>query len=234
MNKIARSAGLLSSAICTLSFIVWIVSFIGIAVSSALFRWTNINDYINFVNTNSQFFQYLAKPFMIVFSLSFLVLILVFTEFVDNERKLLAKISVTFSVMFALLSSMHYFVQVSAVRFSVISGQLDGIEHFLQANPTSFLSAANMLAWTFFLGFSSLFMHSALKTGRLSKTVRIGLLLNGISCLMAGFGYLIQNDVITFLFINIGLGGALITVVIGALIFFIREKVKNYFLIKNN
>jgi hypothetical protein len=42
---------------------------------------------------------------------------------------------------------------------------------------------------------------------------------------MAGFGYLIQNDVITFLFINIGLGGALITVFIGALIFFIREKV---------
>ena len=101
MNKTILNLGLWSAIICLASFVVWIISFTGIALSSPLFYWTNLEDYINYVNTNNQFFQYLAKSFMIVFSLSYMLLTFVFHEFTVAQRQILSKIAIAFSIMFA-------------------------------------------------------------------------------------------------------------------------------------
>ena len=224
MNKTILNTGIWSATICLTSFIIWIISFTGIAIHSPLFYWTTIEDYVQYVNNNSQFFQHLAKTFMIIFSLAYMILSVVFYEFVLVERKILAKIALVFSIMFALLSSLHYFVQISAVRFAIAENEYSGLEHFIQAKPTSVLSSVNMLGWTFFLGLSSLFFYLSLVPGPMTKGVKLGLLLNAISCIVAGFGYLFQIDLITFVFINLGVGAAVILLTISASKYFIKQK----------
>lgn len=206
MNKITLNTGLWSAVICLTAFIIWIVSFTGIAIQSPLFYWTNIKDYIVYINNNSQSFQYLAKSFMIIFSLAYMILTIVFYEFTTVERKILSKIAIVFSIMFALVSSIHYFVQISSVRFAIAVNEYSGLEHFLQSNPTSFLSSVNMLGWTLFLGLSTLFTYLALIPKSETKGLRIGLLINVISCLFGGIGYLFQIDLLTFAFMNLGIG----------------------------
>ncbi|NLF41904.1 MAG: hypothetical protein GX587_04350, partial [Bacteroidales bacterium] len=159
MNKIVLNTGLWSAIICLSAFVVWIVSFVGIAIQSPLFAWTNIEAYIDYINNNDQFFQYLAKSFMIVFSLAYMTLSMVLYEFTSTERKILAKIANAFSIMFVILSSAHYFVQISSVRFAVNAKNFSGLGHFIQSNPTSFISSVNMLGWTLFLGLSTSFLY---------------------------------------------------------------------------
>jgi hypothetical protein len=214
MNKISLKLGYWSALISAATFIIWIISFAGIAVTSPLFTWTNLPDYLDYINSNGQFFQYLAKSFMIVFSISFLLVMISLGELVSKERKVLAKAGIVFTILFSLLSGLHYFIQVSSVRWAIVNGNLEGIQHFLQADPQSFMVAANMLGWTLFLGLGSLFMSAALKGEVRLRLVRIVLLINGISCLAAGFGYLAQIDIITFFFINLGVGAALLVLTV--------------------
>ena len=86
----------------------------------------------------------------------------------------------------------------------------------MQANPNSILTSIAMLGWTLFLGLSSLFIYSIFNGNKLKKVLRIGFLLNGISCLLAGVGYVFQIDIMIFIFINIGSGGALILISISS------------------
>jgi len=199
------------------TFIIWIISFVGIALTSPLFQWTNLTEYLDFLNSNNQFFQYLAKSFMILFSISFIVLMISLGEMVSDERKVISKIGIVFGICFTLLSSIHYFAEISSVRWAISGNQLEGIEHFIQANPRSFSSALNMLGWTLFLGLSTLFMAFALEKTRKFRVIKIALLINGISCLLAGIGYITQTDIITFVFINLFVGGALLVFTITAI-----------------
>ncbi|MBP7103075.1 MAG: hypothetical protein KBA86_07485 [Bacteroidales bacterium] len=206
MDKINLNIGLWSAIICLASFIVWIISFTGIAIQSPLFFWTTIEEYIHYVNDYSQFFQYLAKSFMIIFSLAYMILAVFFYEFTIAERKIFAKIGLIFSIMFALVSSVHYYVQISSVRFAIAEGEYSGLEHLIQSNPASALSSVNMLGWTLFLGLSCLFIYIGLFHKSGTKGIRLGLLINAFSCIFGGIGYLFQIDLLTFVFMNLGIG----------------------------
>lgn len=60
-------------------------------------------------------------------------------------KKLLARIGIDFGLAFAVLTGINYFVQLSAVRLSLLKGELQGLEQIVQANPISGISAINML-----------------------------------------------------------------------------------------
>ncbi len=224
MNKTILNTGLWSAIICLAAFIIWIIAFTGIAIQAPLFYWTNLEDYIVHVHAHSQFLPNLAKSFMILFSLGYLVLAMVFYEFTLPERKILARIALVFAIMFALLSSVHYFGQVSFVRFAIAKNEYAGLEHFLQANPVSFLSSVNMLGWTLFLGLSNLFLYVGLSHTTTSRGIRIGILINAVSCIFGGIGYLFQIDLLTFIFMNLGIGLGFMIMSVASIIFFIRLK----------
>jgi hypothetical protein len=227
MNKITLNTGLWSAIICLSAFIIWIIAFTGIAIQSPLFQWTNIEDYIYYVTNNSQFFQYLAKSFMIIFSLGYMILAIVFYEFARDERKILVKIAVVFSIMFGIVSSIHYFVQISSVRFAIAENEYSGLANFLQSNPISFLSSVNMLGWTLFLGLSTLFMYLGFPQKSGTKGIRYGLVINAVSCIFGGIGYLFQIDLLTFIFMNLGIGLGFILLSVSSIKFFNKIKAED-------
>lgn len=212
MNKNTLFLGYGSAIICLISMLIWIVSFIGIALLYPIFSWSNVQEYIFYVKTNNQSLQYLVKFFMIVFSLSYMVLILVLHEIVEEKNQILSKVGGVFSILFAMGTSVHYFVQITAVRFAISEDNVVGLQHIVQANPTSVLSSINMLSWTIMLGFSALFTFWSLGQKKGTIWIKKGLLVTSISCFLAGLGFLFQIDILTFLTINIGMGGGVLLV----------------------
>jgi len=219
MKTIAVKTGKISAWITALSFFIWILAFILIAVSSPLFYWSGLEDYIQFHGESSQFPAYLAKGFMLLFALSYPVLLLSLQESLSGDR-FYCRIGWAFALLFSLSTSLHYFVQISAMRFAMEAGTYEGLEHFLQANPTSFLSSVNMLGWTLMLGISSLFMWAAFRGRKKGRILKNAFLLCGISCLLAAVGYLAQYDPLTFVCINIGSGGALMAISLSSIRYF--------------
>ena len=222
MNTLSNKTGYWSASLLLVSFIAWIVCFTGIAVTMPLFYWTNLQDYLAYEHSHSQVFQYIAKFFMLLFGPLYVLFINSFYDYAPENKKVLVRISLLFGLAFAILSSLHYFVQLSAVRFTIGHGPAEGLEYFVQANPNSVMTSTDMLGWTLFLGLSSLFIHTIFTGDKLHKVIRYAFLLNGISCMIAGVGYLFQIDILTFVFINLGVGGAIITVAIASLKLFKR------------
>ncbi|MBN2350151.1 MAG: hypothetical protein JXJ22_15030 [Bacteroidales bacterium] len=224
MHTLSYKIGFWSSVLLTIAFAVWIICFAGIALTSPLFYWTNLIDYLTYVQYYSQGFQNTAKFFMLLFGPLYVLLINSFYDYAADNKKVLARISLLFATAFALLSSLHYFVQLSAVRLSILHGQVNGLEHFVQANPNSIMTAADMLGWTLFLGLSSLFIFPVFTGDKLNRIIRVAFIAIGFSCLLAGIGYVLQIDILTFVFINLGVGGALMTVTIASIALFKRLK----------
>jgi hypothetical protein len=210
MNILQTKIVLWSSRICLYSFIIWLISCIGIALTSPLCKWESLSQYVLYYHHTPRFFTYLSNVWMILFSLSFMILAIVWEEFSTPESKIISKIGGIFAILFAICSCLHYFVQISEVRFALNQDQLSGLEHFLQANPTSFSSSVNILGWTLFLGISCLCFSIESTLNKRSKWIKTGLLILAFSCLVGCFSFLVQVDILTFQCVNLGLGGGMI------------------------
>ncbi len=219
MNPLSRKIGFWSSILMHISLVVWIVCFVVIATTSPLFVWTNFNDYLTYVNSNNQFFQNLAKIFVLLFSFFYLMLINSFYDCSEESKKPAARLSLLFALGFTILSSINYFIQISAVRMNLDKGTSAGLELFLQANPLSAMNSIALLGWTLFLGLSSLFIIPIVSK---NKDLKINFFINAISCFLACISYLLQNESLLFLFINIFVGCSLIVISISSIKFFKR------------
>ena len=217
MSHLAIRLGFWSALLSAATFVVFTVCFVAILITSPLYTWTNVQDYVSYVNHYGQFFQELARLMMLLFAPLFVVLLQSIHEYAAAERKLLSRIAIGFGVAFAALISINYFVQISAVRLAVNAGEIAGLEYFLQANPYSMLSAINMLGWTLFLGLASLFVAPIFGGGRLEHVIRIAFMFNGVFCLLAGVGYVFEIVILVFLTIDLGMGATVMaaTVALG-------------------
>ncbi len=214
--------GFWSALLSALAFLVFTVCFIGVAVTSPIFMWTNLADYLVYVQENGQFLQTIARVCSLSFALLFVLLLNAIHEITVAEKKVLTRTALSLGIGFAVLAGLFYFVQITAVRWSIQLGQTTGLEQVIQANPLSAVSAMNMLGWTLFLGLASLFLVPVFANGRLQKTIRIAFLLNAIFCLLGGVSYFMQWIVLLFLTINLGMGGA-VTVAMMALALYFRR-----------
>jgi hypothetical protein len=203
-------------------FILFTLCFVAIALSPPLYTWTNLANYLTYVQSHNQFFPNLARLTMLLFGPLFVILLNSIHDYASDETRLLARISLCFGVIFAALTGIHYFVQLSAVRLSIASGATQGLEQLVQANPNSAISAINLLGWSLFLGLSSLFIAPVFRGSRLEKVIRFSFLLNGIFCLLGGVGYILNIVIVIFLTLNFGMGGAVLLAAITLTLLFRR------------
>ena len=226
MNIISTKIGFWSSLTLLSTFIIWIVCFTGIAATSPLFIWSDLNNYIDYFKSNNQIFQNLAKFAMLFFGPIYVMLINSFHDRANSDRKTLSRLGLLFGLVFATLSCIHYFVQLSSVRINLERGITSGMENFVQANPLSIMTSIDMLGWTLFLGLSSFFTALSISENtRLSKWIRGAFYVNTFSCVIAFLGYLLQIDLLTFIGVNMGVGGAIMTASIASSKLFYRDKI---------
>jgi hypothetical protein len=219
MNRLSLQLGRWSAFLIAGDFILYTVCFVAILMSPPVFTWTNLADYAAYASTHSQFFKEAAMYLMLIFGPLFVVLLAALHEYARNEQKILTRIALGFGLAFAVLIGINYFVQLSTVRQNVLHGQLTGLEQFVQSNPASAITGLNMLGWSLFLGLASLFVAPIFNGGRLEKTIKWALIINGLCCLLGGLSYIYEFSLGVFLFITIGMGGAVTvaTIAIGVL-----------------
>jgi len=221
-SPLALKLGFWSAVTAFLTFVIYTICFVAILLSSPLFTWTTLADYVAYVEAYGGVLRPLAQFSMLLFGLSFVVLLNSIHEYTRTERKILTRVSVGFGLLFAVTVGIHYFTQFSAVRLNVLEGRTEGLEHFVQANPYSILSAINMLGWTVFLGLASLFVAPVFSAAGLERLIRFALLLNGVFCLSGGIGYVWEIKWLVFVTTTLGMGAA-VMVAAAALAFWFRR-----------
>lgn len=204
MNRLTATIGFWTSIFSAALFVTFIGSFVAIAITGPLFAWTNLPDYVSYVRAYPQLFKYVAQTSMLLFGPAFVILVACFHEAANANQKVLTRIALAFAVVFAALVGIHYFVQISAVRLNLSKGHVEGIEQFLQGKPDSAVAAINMLGWTLFFGLSSLFLAPLFK-----RSIKRLFVVNGVCCLLAGFGYVFEWVALVFVTINLGMGGCM-------------------------
>lgn len=222
-DTLARDLGFWSAVTAFLTFVVYTICFAAILSTAPIFTWTTLDDYLAYFQAYGGPFQPLAQLAMLVFGLSLLVLTHALHERTHPSRRILIRISSTFASLFAVTIGIHYFAQITAVRLSLLAGQTEGLQHFVQANPHSILSAINMLGWSVFLGLASLFAAPVFSGTALERVIRVALLLNGALCLIGGIGYVWAIEWLVFVTTTLGMGGA-VMVATGALALWFRRQ----------
>lgn len=224
ITRLSARLGFWAAALSVAAFVVYTICFLAILVTAPLFTWTNMADYVVYAEANSQFFKHLAQFAMLMFGPLFVLLLNSIHDYAPADKKTLTRISLCFGVIFAALIGMHYFVQISAVRLSLIQGNADGLEQFVQGNPYSALAAINVLGMTLFLGLASLFIAPVFAGRRLEWVIRYAFLLNGIFCLLGGAGYVFDITPLVFVTLTLGMGAAVTVATVALSIFFRREE----------
>ncbi len=177
-NLLPARIGFWSAFLSATALIIYTLCFIAILIVNPLFVWTNFSDYVASIPERNQFFIHLAQLMSLLFGPLWVLMLQSVHEYVPTDKKILTRISIGFGLVFATLTGLHYFVQLSAVRLNLIYGRPDGLEQFIQANPLSALAAVNMLGWTLFLGLSSFFVAPVFSGGKIEKAIKMAFLLN--------------------------------------------------------
>ena len=221
-NRLTARLGFWSALLAAATFILFTICFMAVFLNPPLFVWTNFADYITSAKQNQSIFKSLAQLSMLLFAPLYVILINSIHEVTPPDWKVATRLGLTFGLLFAVLVGGFYFVQLSAVRLSVIKEQWVGLEQIAQANPYGALSALNMLGWTLFFGLSSLFLAPAFSSSRLANAIRWLFMINGVMCLLGGIGYALGITALVFFTINFGMGGAVILLTIALCVYFKR------------
>lgn len=88
-----------------------------------------------YLNTLSQFPKdYLWMPLAIILTLAYLVLMVSIHVYASNQRKIFSQIGLSFALMATMVLVGDYFVQVSVIPISLMSGETEGITLLTQYN----------------------------------------------------------------------------------------------------
>src|SRR4030095_5827212 len=125
-------------------FIVFTFCFIIVYTQAPLSFWTNIQDFAANYAQGNVVFKRLAQLSMVLFGPLYVVSLESIHHLVPPPKKLPVRLAIDFGLVFTVLSSLHYFIQLTTVPWNISTGQLFGLEQFVQSNPSSFILAANM------------------------------------------------------------------------------------------
>lgn len=221
-SRVALRLGFWSALGGALTLLVFTVCFTIVLTRNPIFTWTNMADYNAYVAAHPSVLRDLARLQVLLLGPCFVVMLNSIHEYAPAMYKPLTRISLMFGLAFALLTGVHYWVQLTTVRLAHAPGSTVGLEQIVQANPYGAIAAINMLGWTLFLGLASLAVAPVFRGGRLERVARWSFIVNGICCLLGGLGYVLPSIVLVFLTIDIGMGGALTTGMLAVCLLFRR------------
>ena len=209
-----------ASLIAAFSLIAFTVCFALIAMTQELAMWTTLEAHLEGLAENDQTYKHIAQFSAWLFGFAFLVVLHVLYEIAPAEKKLYARISCSFGMLFAGLIGINYFLQLNSVRFAIEAGKTAELSDWIMFNPVAPILGIAMLGWTWMLGLSSLFMALALPhLGRL-RAIRVLFFLNALFCTLGGIGFFLQNFMLVNLSMNMGMGGIVTSLMIVLTLYF--------------
>ncbi|MFD2444776.1 hypothetical protein ACFSO7_12450 [Bacillus sp. CGMCC 1.16607] len=195
-----RLLGYWSSMIFTLTGILYGTS-MGILVSQyAIPKYVNLEQFLSFVDEKFINLYTYSQLIAFISTLCFMVILCCLHESVEQSNKIFSRMSLYFGLAFVILACINYFVQFTIVRISINDGVAQSLENFVQFNPRSFSFAINMLAWSLFLGLSTLFIGILFKGKGINLALRIAFFATSIFCFIGFIGYILNHQFLLLIF----------------------------------
>ena len=101
----------------------------------------------------------------------FIVLIVCIHYYAPNDRKIFSQIALSFAVIYAAVIITDYFIQLTVVIPSILSGETAGLSLFTQYNPHGFFIALETLGYSMMSG-AFLFIAAVFAGGKLERALR--------------------------------------------------------------
>ncbi len=145
---------------------------------------------------------------------------------IQKNTEIFGRLAMVFSGPYVAMASVNYFIQITMVRQSILSGDTAGIQHFIMDNPHSIMVSIDTLGYMF-LSIAALFASIVFTKTRLARAVSYLFVLTGILGLVGVFGFAINNGALRIGVLASGVPFLIATVLL-AIFFYRLLKSGNY------
>lgn len=187
--------------------IVFTASFILISIVNPIYIWDGLQGFVAYTQANNQTLKYIAQSSMLLFSVFWVILNTLYSPKITEEKKYLFELSKKFGLLFAGLTAINYFIQISTLRTALNNKAFDGLNNIIMSNPNSMILGINMLGWTLFFGLSNFFFALSLeKNTKPERLLKRFLLIQSLVLILGMFAFIFNVIILTFITMNLFLG----------------------------
>lgn len=192
----------LSVAVFTIVYIV------ALPLTFNFSAWKGIQDYAESFKSIQMF---TVIPSILLAS-AFLMLSTCIHYYAPDEKKIWSHMGIVFSLVYAIICTTNYLIQIIAITPSLLNKELDGVTIFAPAYPNSIFFA--LMGSYIFMCIASFFISAVFTGGRLETAIRWSFFCTGLS----GVTIIIGAFIGTFLIIPLSGGLWFISLTTGAIL----------------
>jgi len=117
---------------------------------------------------------------------TFVVLMVSLHYYASPDKKIWSHLGIAFTLIYAVMASTNYILQLTVVRLSIVNKETDGLAMFVMGNPHSIFWA--LASAYIFMNLAMLFFAPVFYGGRLERWIRWLFIANGASVVVSIFG----------------------------------------------
>lgn len=129
---------------------------------------------------------------------TFVVLMVSLHYYAAPDRKIWSHLGIAFALIYAVMASINYTVQLTVVRLSIANKETDGLAMFVMGNSHS-LFWALASCYIFMNNVAMLFAAPIFSGGKLERWIRGLFIANGASVIVSIFGVVVDSPAIYLL-----------------------------------
>jgi hypothetical protein len=172
---LADQVGFWSAVLATLGAIAFTIAAVATAIVYPSGEWRGI---AAFAADYHPLQTLVTELPVFLLALSFVVLMASIHTITPDDRKILSLIGLAFALMYAAVLGASYYLQLAAVRLSLLHGETDGLTPFILANPHSIVWAWEGYGYGM-MCLATLAIAPLFGASRLERWIRALLLVNG-------------------------------------------------------
>lgn len=220
LDSTTRIIGLCASGLLFISFSLYTILYVMLIGKYKLPKWQSISFLADEIGKPWFKLFTVCQAITFISGLCYLILVCVFYSLTKPALQLEALISIVFAVMFIILSSEHYYVQLTYVLTRLKEKRLDSLEEYSQLYSKSMIISKNILGWTLFFALSSFFLIPLFDASTLGLWLKVVFAINGVFCVLGFIGYTFNKMILNILYFN-GMGFAVIVFSLLSFLYFL-------------
>lgn len=174
-------AAILAIAFTILAFVFPVAEWQGIEAYKASFQFNQMYNHIPVL---------LLTPVMVI-------LMTCIHFFAPNNKKFFGMLGLAFSIVYAVIISINYYIQLFVVRLNLINGDLNGLSLWALPNLHSIFFAFESLGYCF-LGLATFFAAVVFTGGKLENWIKVLFITNGVFGISGAIISLFDKPLIIF------------------------------------
>ncbi len=194
VSKPVRQIGFWSAVLATVFSISYgiavIVMMLSALTTGAMSGWKGVESYVASYQPISMLPLIPSLPL----AAAFIALMVSIHYYARDDKKIWSQLGLSFAIVYAVMASINYIVQLTVVRLSILNQETDGLAMFAMGNPHSIFWA--LASAYVFMNLAMLFAAPVFEAGKLERWIRWLFLANGASAVITIFGIVVDSPAI--------------------------------------